>query len=303
MRRIDFVVVVLFLCFLGCRERPVKPPETATSGHTTMLVTEALEPLLLAESREFTRIYPGAIVSVVGTSTREAIVMMLNDSVKTLCIDRRLNEEEWNVAKSAGMPLAENKIAEDALGVIVHRNNRMKEVSFKSLREILNVDATSWSSLPESRLSGSIELVLTGKNSGSYELLQRQFFHLAKDIVPSVLTRSHQESIAYVAEHPAAIGFVSVATLSSVLGRVKIVAVESAVVDEGDKFVKPSQMNIYRSLYPLHYSLYLYNAETRAGVGAGFGTFVMTVSGQKVIQDAGLVPVSIPNRIIQINAE
>jgi hypothetical protein len=49
--------------------------------------------------------------------------------------------------------------------------------------------------------------------------------------------------------------------------------------------------------------VYLYNAERKAGVGVGFTSFVTTTVGQKIVQNAGLAPASIPNRIIQLNAE
>jgi hypothetical protein len=73
---------------------------------------------------------------------------------------------------------------------------------------------------------------------------------------------------------------------------------------EGDeKGYLPRQQEIHESLYPFHYSLYLYNAEARAAVGLGFSALVLSNIGQKIFQRSGLVPVSIPYRTIQLKAE
>ena len=70
-----------------------------------------------------------------------------------------------------------------------------------------------------------------------------------------------------------------------------------------EKEYLPRQQEIHESLYPFHYSLYLYNTEAKAAVGVGFSALVLSNVGQKIFQRSGLVPVSIPYRTIQLNAE
>ena len=248
------------------------------------------------------RLYPDVRASVAGVSTREAIVHFLNDSVRCICIDRPLNQEELEVAKKAEVLFAENIIAQDALAVLVHATNTTKTISFQDIKEIVSGKKNTWKSVSGSGWSGAIELALTGRNSGMYELLQRHFFQLPNELAVTSLGRTQQDVTAYVSSHPQAIGIVSIAALRNNPVSVKVLAVESTNVTD-ERYVKPNQINIYRSLYPLCYSLYLYTFASSTAVPAGFSTFVRAMHGQKIIQNAGLVPVVIPNRVIQITTE
>ena len=297
------IVPTLLILLSGCAKRPPRDTSTETSGAATIPVSEELGRFVADEADEFDMLYPNARISLVPTTAREAIVDLLDEKVRTICIDRSFNDEEWGVTKKAGLTVVENRFAEDALAVIVHPSNRMDEIPFDVLKRIVASDIASWRGIPGSAMDAPVELVLTGKNSGMYELLQRQFFHIAGDLTPGRIVGTQREIITYVAAHPAAIGFVSVVPLRESHPPVRVVRVESTDISDSRRFVGPNQMDIYHSLYPLHYSLYLYSVGDRAGVGSGFGTFTMSNTGQKIVQDYGLVPVKIPSRVIQINPE
>jgi phosphate transport system substrate-binding protein len=66
------------------------------------------------------------------------------------------------------------------------------------------------------------------------------------------------------------------------------------------------QANVYRGFYPLHYGVYIYcttSDKRDAGPEIGFTTFVASHPGQKIIMDAGLVPATMPIRLVQINED
>lgn len=256
------------------------------------------------EAAQFMSLYPDVRVEVRGAETREAIVNMLNDSVHAICTDRPLNDEERAVARQAGMRLTENRFAEDALAVVVNAENPVRELSVVSIRRIVAREISEWSGVPEARWQGPIDLVLTGRNSGPPELLQRTFLSLPKPPEITARVATQRDALDYVGTHPGAITFVSMSQLAGAPKNVRVLAVESADTSQGQTFVLPTQMNVYQSLYRFHYSLYLITAESKAAVGTGFSTFVVvTVPGQKAVQNAGLVPVNIPNRVIQLNPE
>ncbi|MGB2868822.1 MAG: substrate-binding domain-containing protein [Bacteroidota bacterium] len=296
------LLALVLLGLLACRKETPKEM-TMTSGHSVLLATESHEWLLKQEADEFSRQYPEATLNVLGTSTRDAIVQLLNDSVRTICVDRRFNDEEQAVIRNAGMKIIENKIAEDALAVIVNQENPLKNISLDLAKRILDGSATRWEQVGGSKWQKPVTLVLTGRNSGANELLQKKFFQLMKEIEPGVVVRTQREAVEEVSKTPGAVSFVSLAALSPMLPTVRMVGVEVKDSVGSVTFVKPSQMDIYQGLYPFHYSLYLYNNESKAGIGAGFSTYAMTVAGQKIIQNSGLVPAVIPTRRIQLNAE
>ncbi len=295
-----FVAVCMLLG--GCQKTSEKPEETATKGKLVVFSTESHQEVLRQEAAEYSRLYPDVTFEVSGVSTREAIVHFLNDSVRCICVDRPFNQEELEVVKNAEILYAENVIALDAFAVLVNSKNAQESISFDDVRDIVGGAKRTWKVITGSRMTGAIELVLTGKNSGAYELLQRHFFHFANEIALTAQAGTQQEVVSYVSAHPQAIGIVSIATLRNNSLPVKVLAVESTNITV-ERFVKPTQINVYHSLYPLSYSLYLYTSASSTGVQAGFSTFVRAMHGQKIVQNAGLVPTVIPNRVIQITTE
>src|SRR5574341_1447995 len=196
---------MIFLCatfLVSCRPKPSKPEETPTKGNLMLLVTDSHDWVLKEQAEEYSRQYPEVHISVAAVSTREAIVHFLNDSVKSICIDRSLNKEEHEVAAKANFEYAENKIAEDALAIIVHTRNPVKEILYQDVKEILTGVRKSWSQVSSGRGRGPIELVLTGRNSGTYELLQRHFFRIGEDIAISQLLPTQQQVVEYISSHP-----------------------------------------------------------------------------------------------------
>ncbi len=295
-----FVLALAAVFIIGCRktEEPAPPPPPAT-----LMVTEHLAPLLQEEAEQFTSLYPDSPVRVFAVETREAIVHLLNDSVANIAIDRPLNDEERRIAEGAGKRIVENAFAKDALAVVVNAQNPASEISVESLRAIVE-GAPSWNRIPESRWDRPVDLVLTGRNSGIAELIATKFFPGKKPLAMTTQASTQAEALAYVAATPHAITLASMYAARTLPAGTKILAVPAKEVVDGERVIKPTQTNLYRSLYPFEYSLYLYTAESKTPVGSGFGTFVIvTTLGQKIIQNAGLLPVNIPSRTIQLNAE
>jgi ABC-type phosphate transport system substrate-binding protein len=120
---------------------------------------------------------------------------------------------------------------------------------------------------------------------------------------PNTVMNSQRDVIRYVSEHPYSVGFVAASLLTDKVGNVKMLPVLIKSPEGVEKEYLPGQQEIHESLYPFHFSLYLYNAEAKAAVGVGFSAMVLSNVGQKIFQRSGLVPVSIPYRTIQLHAE
>ena len=293
------VLLASVLALAGCRKE--EPPKVVPMA---VLASEPLRTLMEEEAAQYNSLYPGAPVVVHAVETREAVVHLLNDSVHAIAVDRPLNEEERAVAEQAGMHLTENAFAGDGLAVIVHSSNPLMEITVESVRKIVTGSAENWKAVPESRWAGLIDLVLPGRNAGTSELLQSTILKPSSAIRPTTVVRDQAAALAHVATHPNALTFVSVLMLSRLPDRTRLVGVGAGNGRDSIGYVRPSQMDLYQSLYPLHYLLYLYTSESKAAVGTGFSTFVVaTLTGQKVVQNAGLAPVKIPNRVIQLNPE
>jgi phosphate transport system substrate-binding protein len=293
------IILILFVGIGGCK----KKAETATSGHRLLLTADPYLPLMQQEVDQFMSIYPEVKMEVRGASTREAVVLLLNDSVRSIMIDRQFNEEEQQVVRQAAIRIVENKIAEDGVAIIVHKQNPISSICTESVRSIVSSTIKDWSQIPETHWSGVIDFVLTSKNSGMYELLQKKIFSISKPLEPTTIMENQREVMRYVSTHPQSVGCVAASITNDEREQVKVLPVLTKSPEGDEKEYFPRQQEIYNALYPFHYSLYLYNAEVKTSVGVGFGALVLSNFGQKIIQKAGLVPTSLPYRTIQLHAE
>lgn len=298
------ISTVLLLCFLslfgGCREIEENTP---TSGTVTVLASESIAALIESEANEFHRIYPSATVHVLPVTTREAFVHLLNDSVKAIAVDRPLNNEERSVVASAKLKIAENVVGSDAVVVLVHRSNTLRALSLPLLRDVLSGQITRWEKIPNSGKQGTVHLVLTGRNSGLYEILSGNYGRPENPPQPSVLTETQTEIIRAVEKDEGSMGMIFFSAYEVYRRNTRTSGLKAVPFQLPDTTVHPTQLAIYQKIYPLSLPLYYYTREQKAKTASGFATFIKSLDGQKLIQKAGIVPVTIPSRTIQITQE
>ena len=300
--------VLVMLSVVSCSKRQ---GSDIRSGTLTVLATESHLPLVQQLVADYRTVYPEVMITPQGTTTRAAIVEMVNDSVQCVIVDRRLNTEERSAAESAKLKAIETEIARDGLAILVHPSNQLPALSMETLKAMVSGETAVWNKVPESKLHGVIELCLTGKNSGLYELLTRHFFKLEHDVSLAAMATTQQGIIEYVASHPEALGIVSFAVWKdtthpaneSAKKKVRLLDLLATDTTGAPTAVRLNQRNIYDQTYPLTYSLYIYTSERMPGAAYGFSAFVAGETGQRVFLYAGLVPKTMPYRTIQLTQE
>jgi phosphate transport system substrate-binding protein len=309
------VTVFVFLGSLAACNRH-EAETNPTRGRVTAYVAESHAALLQQEVDEFHRLYEAAHVNLLAATTREAIVHLLNDSVRIIIIDRPLNAEEQEIVKKNEIRVNETRIAEDALALVVNKQNPLERMTRATFTDIVRRKITSWNQVPEGKWSGPIEFVFTGRNSGAYELLVQKFLNLqAEEVVPTVVVQTQNEVLDYVKTQGRALGVVSAACFyaatrprgvpdsTTVLRALRVERQDSTTTGN---FVMLHQANIYRGYYPFHCGVYIYTTSSPdrdAGPEVGFATFVASYPGQKIIRDAGLAPATMPIRLVQTNED
>jgi phosphate transport system substrate-binding protein len=299
---------ILVLSTIGCTKRQ---GSDIRHGTLQVIATESHLPLVQQLAYDYQSVYPDVVMSVSGSTTRGSIVEMVNGNVHCIIIDRPLNDEERRAAQNAGRSPAESEVARDALVLLTHSRNSLAALSKAELGLILSGETKVWSKLPGSKLNGAIEICLTGRNSGLYEMVTHTFFSLEKDVPLAAVAASQDSVIQFVASNPEALGIVSFAvwkdtTQSTSQHWKKNVRVVDLLAKDAEGTVvalKPTQRNIYDQLYPLAYSLYVYTWEKLPGTAHGFSAFVSQDVGQRVFLNAGLVPKTMPYRTIQLTQQ
>lgn len=277
--------------------------ESPTKGRVTIVVSESVFPLIQKEKQTFEEIYPQAHVELHVASAREAIARMFNDSITMVVSSRPLNEEERAVARKNNLVLGGWRIAWDAVAVIVNRSNAVTQLRTTELDSILTGSLARWDKTG-SQLASRIEVCLPSRNTGTYEFTVGKLVTPPDTVaIPAAVARSSGEMIDYVAAHVSAIGLVGLNWLNDNRGKVNVLELADPNAPDSlgtrGKYFSPHQAYVYQHYYPLTRDIYIYSRADNYGVAAGFTTFITSAPGQKIVQSSGLVPATMPVRLVQ----
>jgi phosphate transport system substrate-binding protein len=198
----------------------------------------------------------------------------------------------------------QTKIATGAAAFIVNKSNSDSLIRMDQVKDILKGGIKNWSQINPSSTALPIEVIFDNPASGIARFL-RDFIGTGKALPSNCFAvKNNQAVVEYVSRQPNAIGLIGVewisdrddSTANKFLNTVRVVSLATDSV-----FVKPYQAYVALRQYPLCRDLFIISREARAGLGSGFTAFVAGDKGQRIILKAGLVPSTMPVRIVEIN--
>lgn len=285
----------------GCNHEPGST--VLTRGDLTLACDEAVYSAFVNEVGEFQTYYPEAKLKLRKVEAREAVSLFGADSVRVIVTARELNQGERTALKNAKIPLDEYKVALSAVAVIVHPGNPLKRIRMTELDSIFSGTVTRW---PER--GGIIEAVAAGRNSSTNEafknaILQGHEFGPTIDYVDSSEARLER-----VAKTPNAIALISVNWLKEKEQSVRALEVGGPsyrpdTTAAAGQYYAPWQAYVFLGHYPIVTPVYMYSREERQDVALGIIAYVCSAPGQKIVQNHGLVPVTMPVRLVSLTSE
>jgi phosphate transport system substrate-binding protein len=269
-------------------------------------VDETVAPLFVQEKDTFESLYPQAKVLLDTLQAREAMVRFFNvETTKVIVSGRPMNEEERAVAKRANMTFGEYKVAINAVAVVTNLQNKITQLRTTQLDSVLRGLLTTWNLLGSGKERLPIAICLPNQNSATFEVLNVKVSHGEKFAPPSHIAATSPEVFRYVMEHSNAIGFASANWLKYYKEKVNVLELcDPAAPDSLEikgQYFSPHQAYIYQKYYPLSADVYIYSKADIYNVGAGFTSFVTSAPGQKIVLNSGLVPATMPVRLVEIN--
>ncbi|HTX18450.1 MAG TPA: substrate-binding domain-containing protein [Bacteroidota bacterium] len=301
----SLLFLTVLLSWTGCQKDAGDLP---TRGKLVMISSEDIYPAIDSEVKEFESMYEQAHITHLESTTRDAVVQLLNDSVKLVTSPRPLNEDELAVIKKYKLEVDTFRIAYEAALVLVNEKNSLEHLTVDALREIMLGKKTMWRELGERNVGGKVIVALGDPNSGMYEYILKRVTGgepFANVIYPCSTTT---QTIAFVAEHRNAIGFVSQSWVAETPAKTKILAIGDPAFTRDStsktlEYFPPLQAHVYRDYYPLRRTLYIFSKNAGTGVAVGFTAFVTGSQGQKLFLNNGLVPATMPVRLIQLQSQ
>ncbi len=295
--------VILILSSCNNNENPLSyGADTHSRGKMGFLVEESFKPLFETSIYTFESQYPKAHIQVKYASEREIIDAFFKDSVKTICISRDFTTLEKAKLKKNHVEVRSDKIAEDAVALILHPTNPDSLMTIAQIKAIIRGEKTVWTGLKT-----KINIVFDKQNSANFYYL-KNFCDLNKLPVNLFAVNSNEEVINYVKQNKNALGIIGLNWISDsddfdTLGFVSGINVVAIAKDDKSDYFKPHAGYIYTKEYPLNREIWLINKAKKSGINTGFVLFMKGDKGQLIVQKSALVPASAPVRLIQLITE
>ncbi len=306
MQKLSVTSFALLLLCTACEQidSKGKPLQTPTSGSIHVMVDEGYKPIIASSIDVFDSIYRLAHVTATYTSEGAAIKALLDDSVQVIIITRQLNEAENNFFKVRGYLPKSTPIAYDALAFIMHPSNPDSALTVQQLRDILTGKAKNWKDINPSSKLGNLRLVFDNPLSGIVRYAKDSIGGGAPLTDQASALQTNEEVINYVAKNKNAIGIIAANWISDTddkgvqkfLSEIHVVDVAA---EAGKEAFGPYQVYMQLGNYPFRRTVYIINAQPRNGLGLGFASYLAGPDGQRIVLKDGMLPASMPPRIIR----
>ena len=255
---------------VGCRSATAPRPDVRIAGSDTML------PLSRRLAETFMGSHPGIAIRVVGGSTSCGVEALLSGRAELCAASRPLRADEvQRLYDGFGTMGLRFLVARDALVVLVHPENPVRELTINQLEGIFRGRLTDWSEVGGD--AGTIEVVVRSPSSGTHQFFKDHVLNGGDYAIDALTTARFVNMVETIRSRPRAIGYGGMVHGSDVR-HLEIGGIE------------PSPDTVSRDAYPLARYLYFYATEPPTGPTKQFLDWCVGRDGQRVVQETGFIP-------------
>jgi len=299
-------IATLMLLISSCRNPMGVQPlnEAPTRGNIKISIDESFQLLYDTQLYTFESLYPDAKIKPFYKPEIDVLADFMNDSVRTIVLTRELTKAEKDYLFTQKFIVRTTKVAHDALALIVNAANADTLLLDIQFADIFKGKITSWKQINPKSQDIPVNVVFDNNKSGNVRYFREKFNLTGKFPANCFAVNNNAEVIKYVKDNRSALGIISVNWISDTqdslsekfLEDVRILEVGTNTLN----YCKPYQGYIAEGSYPFCRDVYMISRETFSGLGTGFASFVAGDQGQRIILKSGLVPATMPIRLIEI---
>ncbi|WP_077153827.1 PstS family phosphate ABC transporter substrate-binding protein [Bacteroides bouchesdurhonensis] len=269
MKSKGILVIVLAFLSLTANAQRIK-------GSDTVL------PIAQQTAEQFMKQHPDGRVTVTGGGTGVGISALMDNTTDIAMASRPIKFSEKMKIKEAGEEVEEVIVAYDALAVVVHPSNPVKQLTRKQLEDIFRGKITNWK-----QVGGEDQKIVVYSretSSGTYEFFKESVLKNKNYMAGSLSMPATGAIIQSVSQTKGAIGYVGLAYVSP---RIKTLSVSY----NDTHYATPSVENATNKSYPIVRPLYYYyNVKNKNQVDPLL-QFILSPQGQDIIKKNGYIPV------------
>ncbi|MEY2829970.1 MAG: hypothetical protein RIQ33_1828 [Bacteroidota bacterium] len=306
-KKITAIVFFVWMQWSCTSTSTQKYTDTPTSGEVTISADETLKPIIDSEINVFEAAYKNAHVKVRYGSEMQCFKDLMNDSSQVVVVARKLTLDEKKIINNQKYFPTETYIAKDAIAFIANNSNPDTLLTYQQIQQIITGKISDWKSISTTSKLHAIQIVFDNANSSTLRYISDSMLKgsaLPKNIFA---TKTNEEVIDYVNKNENAIGIIGVNWCKEMeatdplafTSKVKVLGINPLKKVEVD-FPQPMQSYIYSGFYPFTRKIYTISREAHAGLGTGFVSFLASDRGQRILLKRGLVPATMPIRIVHL---
>ena len=319
-KHITLAVTALLLLTLSACEN--KKKNTYSSGLATIMCDESFENILSQEIEMFEYHYPKANIIPYYVDEQAAIDSLMELKTQLIVIPHELSKAHEANLKLKNRRLFQQRLAVDAIALIVNNKNTLNELTISEISDILLGKTTKWDEIEPSKLKNN-QVVFDHKHSSIVKYMVDSITG-GKPFAGEVYAQnSSKDVLETVAKNKNAIGLIGVSWITpDMRGRSQSAAEyyqelqknDTTTLDFNDNIkvlkvrrddypigYKPYQAYIYSGEYPLYRSIYVASTAARGSLQSGFLTFITGFVGQKIILNTGVLPAAVQPRMVQVD--
>lgn len=305
-----FFAIAFTTLLLSCGRSQKEPAESPTRGNIRIIADESFKPVIDAEISIFTQLYSAAKIKATYKPEFDVINDFMNDSAKVIVTSKKLTEDQIQYLRDTLIIARTITFAYDALALITNKENRDTILRYKTVKDIFLGQISTWKEINSKSKLGEIKVVFDNTKSGNIRYF-KELFEIKTGLPYNFYAlNSNTEVVDFVSRNPEAIGIISVNWISDkddmksreLLSKINRVGVSQPLSDDGS-YYRPDQGFIYTKDYPFTREVYLISRETFKGLGSGFIQWATAQQGQTIVLKSGLVPATMPIRLVQMKKE
>ncbi len=224
-----------------------------------------------------------ASITVIGGGSGVGIAGLIDGTCDIAQASREIKTKEERQAKQKGVDPVEIVIAKDALTVVVHPENPVKQLTMQQLSDIFTGIITNWKDVGGP--NAPIVVYSRESSSGTYAFFREHVMGNKEYTSAALLAPATGAIVQSVSQTKGAVGYIGMAYLTE---GVRALAVAK---DAKGPFVQASAATALDGSYPVARDLYYYTNGAPKGEAKAFIDFILSPEGQKLVQDVGYVPI------------
>lgn len=305
---LKILILISFSVLISCSNSSNKPVESPTVGATSIYIDETFLPIIKEQEAVFEAIYPLANLNLTALPEAMVVKALIDDTTRAAIITRELSQNEVKYFNTKKIFPQQLKIASDAVAIIINNKNTDSIFSIQTLEDVFTGKASSWNQINKQSKLGNINVVFDNQHSSTIRLIQDSICRDKKISSKLSAVNTNKEVIEFVKNNKNSIGIIGVnwisnskdSTALSFLKDVTVAYVSRHSIATLENSYQPFQAYIALSFYPLTRNIYFINCGPYAGLAKGFMSFIASQRGQKIIQKAGILPATMPLRLVQV---